>query len=226
MTTLIYPHRIRLRGPWGIQPLTEPAMPPRMVKMPCRWAVAAGPGFTGRVRCCRSFGNLGRLDATERVWLTFSGFTCPAEVRLNGTLLGAALCGASDFEVTNLLGQRNQLELTMTAGPDQEDSWEEVALEVRATAYLRGVRVYRGGSELHVAGEVAGFADKPLELYVLRDRSNVAYRTIEAGQAFHLVIPKPPPTQQPGRVRIELVNVSVKWHAVELPWPEEEDGRT
>ena len=42
----MYPHRIRLRGPWECQPLAragdvpEPSRPPFRVTMPCRWREA------------------------------------------------------------------------------------------------------------------------------------------------------------------------------------------
>ncbi len=216
---IMYPHRLRLRGPWECAPLTEPARAPWRVKMPCRLGAAGLPGFAGRVRFCRAFGNLRRLDEHERVWLTLAGVEGTAEVRLNGQLLGDNLHGAFEFEVTVLLGRRNRLEVIVAVEGDRGALWEEVALEVRATAFLRGVRAYRAGEDLNVDGEVAGCCDRPLELYVLVDRATAAYRTIEAGQAFHVVIPWPDQPPRPETVRVDLVNVAVVWYAVVLPWP-------
>ena len=90
----MYPHRIRLRGPWECEPqerrppTAEPLPPPFRVTPPCRWADAGLHGFTGRVRFRRRFGYPGRIDAHERVWLTFAGANARAEVMLNGVALG------------------------------------------------------------------------------------------------------------------------------------------
>src|SRR5438552_19157937 len=103
-----YPHRIRLRGPWECEPLAPatpnaPPPPPRRLTMPCR----SGPG-RGRYR--RRFGYPGRIDAPERVWLTFAGVDSSAYVRLDGQLLGHHV-GAFEpieSEVTGLIHPRNE----------------------------------------------------------------------------------------------------------------------
>src|SRR6266581_1383182 len=103
----MYPHRIRLRGPWeyealapaaGDQPLPLPA--PGRMTMPCAWGDGPLAGFAGRVRFRRRFGYPGRLDAHERVWLTFAGASDRAAVSLNGTPLGRHEGpGGFEFEV-------------------------------------------------------------------------------------------------------------------------------
>src|SRR5579875_585868 len=116
-----YPHRIRLRGPWECEPLLRygdnvehPLPPPCRMTMPCRWSEGGLPDFSGRVRFRRSFGYPGRIDAYERVWLTFAGIGGKAEARLNDHLLGRiADAGETpvspdiEFEVTPLLRPRN-----------------------------------------------------------------------------------------------------------------------
>jgi len=83
----MYPHRIRLRGPWECEPLARfvvsadgrketstvdlPAS--RKMTMPCRWSEGGLKNFSGRVRFRRHFGYPGRIDENERVWLTFAG---------------------------------------------------------------------------------------------------------------------------------------------------------
>ena len=115
-----YPHRIRLREPWQRNPL--------------------GQG----VRCSRRFGYPGRIDSDERVWLTVSGVSGPVEVSLNGHRLGAHDGSTSvEYDVTALLGVRNELVLTF---PNGGDRWDEAALEVRRTAFLSGVRGRRRGT--------------------------------------------------------------------------------
>src|SRR5262249_48078031 len=119
-TLNMYPHRIRLRGPWECEPLAwypsrAPAgaqvPPPPRMKRPCHWNEGGLPGFAGRARFRRRFGYPGRIDTHERVWLTFAAVADTAEVRLNGTFLGTG--GREqlpfEFEVTALLQDRNEM---------------------------------------------------------------------------------------------------------------------
>jgi hypothetical protein len=213
----VYPHRIRLRGPWECEPLARvdggPLPPPCRVTMPCRWG-APLPGFTGRVRFRRRFGYPGRIDAYERVWLTFGGVEGSAEAWLNGERLGRHEGpGPFAFEVTHLLGARNELTVEVEAAGGDGGLWGEVALEVRCTAYLRGVRVWTEGERLHAAGEVVGTAERPLDLYVIRGRATAAYATAEAapeGRPFHLVAEGV--SGEMGEVRVELVNGATVWY--------------
>ncbi len=184
-----YPHRIRLRGPWQSEP--------------------AGGG----VRRVRRFGYPGRIDTDERVWLTFAGVVGRVEVSLNGQVLGPHDGGAPfEHEVTALLRPRNELAMRFGAGGE---SWGEVAMEVRRTAFLRGVRAESDGGRARVRGEVVGGAGRPLELYVLLDGRTVHYGMVEAsaaGRAFEVV------ADGSGKeVRVELVDGACVWYAVELP---------
>ncbi len=202
----MYPHRIRLRGPWECEPLarrdrneSESLPSPCRMTMPCRWGEAGLPGFAGRVRFRRRFGYPGRIDAHERVWLTFEGVAGQAEVRLNDHLLGHHEEPARpfEFEVTPLLHARNELVVDVEGTAEQGGLWGEVALEVRCAAFLRGLRrsaILTGDrGELRVCGEVVGTAEGPLELYVVLDRSVAAYQLIRAtteGQPFEIVVPE------------------------------------
>src|SRR5690349_7428873 len=98
----MYPHRIRLNGPWEVEPIArrvraadgtaqvvEGLLPPaRRMTMPCRWDEGGLGDFAGRVRFRRRFGYPGRIDPYERVWLTFDGVAGSADVSLNGQALG------------------------------------------------------------------------------------------------------------------------------------------
>jgi hypothetical protein len=184
-----YPHRIRLRGPWQGEPVA------------------------GGVRRVRRFGYPGRIDADERVWLTFAGVGGRVEVSLNGQILGTHDGGAPfEHEVTALLGPRNELAMRFEGGGEL---WGDVALEVRRTAFLRGVRAAADGGRIRVQGEIVGSAGRPLELYVLFDGRTVHYGMVEptaAGRAFEVV------ADGPGKeVRVELVDGACVWYAVELP---------
>jgi hypothetical protein len=188
----MYPHRIRLRGPWECEPLesADGLVPPASrVTMPCHWGESGLSGFAGRVRYRRRFGYPGRLDDTERVWLTFSGATERADVSLNGVVLGSSERAGEpfEFEATALLRERNELVVEVTGAGPAAGLWGEVALEIRRTAFLRGVRfaaeVGADAVHLRARGEVVGSADGPLELYLLLDRSTVAYKTVTASAA-------------------------------------------
>jgi len=216
----MYPHRIRLRGPWECEPLARadggPPPPPCRMTLPCRWGEAGLPGFAGRARFRRRFGYPGRIDAYERVWLTFAAVAGTMAVRLNGTDLGRHEGpGPFAFEVTPLLRGRNELAVEVQAADDRGGLWGEVALEVRCTAYLRGVRVWATAEGLHAAGEVVGTAERPLDLYVLRGRSTVAQATVEAaagGRPFEVVARGESGCEG---VRVELVNGATVWYVWE-----------
>src|SRR5262245_13027748 len=104
----MYPHRIRLAGPWDYQPLARAGggdLPPAgRMTMPCPWRDGGLGDFVGRVRFARRFGRPRQIDAHERVWLTFAGIGGTAAVGLNGTPLGKHdTPGPFEFDVTALL---------------------------------------------------------------------------------------------------------------------------
>jgi hypothetical protein len=226
----MYPHRIRLRGPWLCEPLqrrgdnSEQPLPPSFrLTMPCRWSEGGLPGFTGRVRLRRDFGYPGRLDAYERVWLTFAGVGGAAEACLNDRPLGRIVT-ASEFEVTRWLRQRNELVVDVDGAAEEGGLWGEVALEVRCTAFLCDLRrsaiLTAEGVEWRVAGRVVGEAERPLEVYVLLDRSVVGYQVVTAtaeGQPFELLGSAAwKPTPESGQavpMQVDLVNGAVVWYS-------------
>jgi hypothetical protein len=206
----MYPHRIRLRGPWECEPLTravkqadgrmemvpEALPPPCRMTLPCRWAEGGLQGFSGRVRFRRRFGTPRQLDPHELVWLTFAGIDDAAQVALNDRFLGRQEKAAEpfEFEVTRLLRERNELVVDVEGPASSGGLWGEVALEIRCGAFLRGIRaraeLAEGNVRLRVNGEVVGTSDRPLELYLLLEGSTIAYRTIQpttAGQSFAVV---------------------------------------
>jgi beta-galactosidase/beta-glucuronidase len=142
----MYPHRIRLRGPWECEPLarlvtkpdgqdetvTTDLPAPRRVTMPCRWSEEGLKDFAGRVRFRRHFGYPGRIDENERVWLTFAGIEGAAEIKLNGQILRR--CDQTqdplEFEITGLLGKRNELVVDVE-GSETGGVYGEVAMEIR-----------------------------------------------------------------------------------------------
>jgi hypothetical protein len=224
----MYPHRIRLRGPWDCEALAwaerrlGPLPPKGRMTMPCRWGEGGLGDFAGRVRFRRHFGWPGRLEAHERVWLTFAGVGGLAQVWLNGQVLGKQDGAAAPFEVevTALLQIRNDLIVEIDGAGGQAGLWGEVALEVRCTAFPRAVRWWTvpvgEAVQLHVAGDLVGVSERPLELYTLVDGQTVIYTTLEptpSGTSFHLRSENLPGTRH--EVRLEVVNGARIWYVVE-----------
>jgi hypothetical protein len=223
----MYPHRIRLRGPWQCEPLRrrddaeQPLPPPRRMTMPCHWSKGGLADFTGRVRLRRAFGYPGRLDAYERVWLTFAGVGGEAEAWLNEHPLGRIGTG-SQFEITPWLNARNALIVEIDGTAEEGGLWGEAALEIRCTAFLCDLRhsaILTGDRvDLQVTGRVVGTAEQPLDLYCLLDGSVLGYmqiRPTDAGEPFAFVgeeisVEKWRDSGVP--VQVDLVNGAVVWY--------------
>jgi hypothetical protein len=219
----MYPHRIRLRGPWEYDALDvtkDQPSPSGRVTMPCpHW-----DGPPGRVRFLRRFGYPGRIDAHEHVWLVFDGLFVPVRVSVNGNDMGK-YTGAVEVDVTQLLGARNELTVEVPNLTRGTSLWDEAALEVRCTAYLRNVQVKRVRGGIHATGEVIGTSEGPLELYLVADRSPAGYAKVDSGggvRSFDLRAETTNRDGKPvGRVTIELIQGAVVWYTMDLPVPEE-----
>jgi hypothetical protein len=231
----MYPHRIRLRGPWTCQPLyrlvattdgcwkrsTENLPPPFRCRMPARWSDACLPDFRGGVRFVRPFGYPGRIDEHERVWLTVAGLDGQATVTLNDQPLGVidGKEGPAEFDITTVLRARNILGVEMESPEPCGGQLGEVALEVRATAFLRDVRYEQLSNQLTARGVVVGEAPGLLELYLFAADRFLTYDRVKAapsGQSFTLsgdlsgqAWPAPLP------VRVELIDTAGIWYVVE-----------
>lgn len=222
----MYPHRIRLRGPWSYQALDPDAGPgASRVALTCSWEEAAVKAAHGELRLRRRFSWPARLDSHERLWLVFDQLPGLRVVSLNGEPLGPVISEAArfEFDVTGRIRPRDELEIQVMPLAGGGGAWGEVALEVRCSAHLRGVRVWleraENGVRFHVAGQVVGTADGPLELYALLNGSSVIYATVSAdpaGRAFALASETLTEGIQPfAGVRVELVNGGVVWYALE-----------
>lgn len=214
----MYPHRIRLRGPWECEPINGPSA--RRVTMPAGWVESGLEGFRGLARFVRKFGYPGRVDETEHVWLVCDGCYGCREVRLNGQLLSDQPCSVFAFEVTAILTERNQLEVLIAGDNDKAGLWGEVAIEIRKAAFLAEPRLERinGIVELHCL--VMGQSPQRLELYTLVDGRHVDYRLVvpcPAGTPCHIPLGAMPESAQ--IVRLELINISSIWYVLELPIP-------
>ena len=228
----MYPHRIRLRGPWECERIAPeplghgpplghglPTVPPaRRVLMPCRWIDAGLANFHGVARFTRRFGYPGNIDEGEHVWLTCDGCTGCREVWLNGQLLANDPGETFAFDVTTLLSQRNRLDVLIEGNSDAAGLWSEVALEIRKDAFLSDAHIERTATSVHLIGKACGVSPQPLELYILVDGRHVDYRTISpspAGTPFRIELPGI--TAESQVVRAELIHISSIWYVVEVP---------
>jgi beta-mannosidase len=154
----MYPHRIRLHGPWQFEPLARtavhadgrieqrfgPVPPPGRMRIPTTSAGTVLDGFRGRVRWRRDFHWPPRtLEPHERLWLAFYGVDYFADVALNDVPLGRheGYFDPFEFEATGLIGRRNELVVDVDC-PAEMDACRP--------------RMIRGTLETHAPGFVGG----------------------------------------------------------------------
>lgn len=194
---LMLPHRIRLRGPWQAGSLS--------VRLPDEFDRLARP-----VTVIRNFGWPAPLAAHERVWLVLEGLTVPCQASLNGQPLPSAI----ECDVTPLLRERNELRIELSAGA----RWDETALEVRAQAWLLGLKAARSEDRLTITGRLDGTAAAPLDLYAILNRRTVIQAALDAnGQSFALVSEPLPAELWQATVRVECMCGAVVWHTADIP---------
>jgi hypothetical protein len=194
----MYPHRIRLRGPWECESLRDPA----------------GTRFR------RRFGYPGQIDDYERVWLTFAGLSGDVVVILNTQPIGSFQFDGTirtgttyERDVTSLLLPRNELVIEVRPASEQP----EVVMEVRRTAFLRRCRVWMEDKHWKASGELVGDAEGELELYLIVGRRTAAYRTLRASGgevAFEMTADEE--VEDAATARVELVQGAVVWYGVDV----------
>jgi hypothetical protein len=183
----MYPHRIRLRGPWQWRSATATGtllLPGRLTE-------------SGVVTFVRRFGLPSNLDAHERVWLVR-----PEASLAVATLNGQPLPMGPACEITSLLQPRNELQVEIEGTPG------EVVLEIRATAYLIDLSWQEG----HIHGRVVGFAERALDLYALGPAGTQAQASVVASEAGTAFVLRPEGPVE----RVELVNGAVIWYSIPI----------
>lgn len=131
-------HRIRLRGPWQVEPLSRlrqhaggtvmeqtSSLPPGGVTttpFDCRQIPLGVGDAGGRVRYRRRFGRPTHLGPDECILLVVPPLTAPADVRINGTLLGQVEPHgrAGRFDITERLKDRNELWIDLLRQPGEQ----------------------------------------------------------------------------------------------------------
>jgi len=119
-------HRIRLRGPWNVQRISQRAGAEiAVLHFPQSWKnIPAGNDDTHRFT--RRFGCPTGIGPRQTVWLEVASSAAGRAV-LNEKDLGPVVRGTQSYDVTPLLADGNQIELELRR-PDG-DAADEVVLE-------------------------------------------------------------------------------------------------
>jgi hypothetical protein len=231
----MYPHRIRLVGPWEAEPIAGIGDAPaaRRVVVPVRWEQFGFRDDVGVVLMRRKFGLPRRIDDWERVWVVPSRHTdiC-LPWQLNGTDLqwiSRAEEAASIYavppraDVTGLLRDRNELTVRIEHAGLGAEPFGGAALDIGCRAYIRRVQVRRLASVigLELAVDVVSEnADDPLELYALIDGANCGYTKLREhlGDMTHQLRLDETAVDlsAPRTLRVDLINGATIWDTAEL----------
>lgn len=224
---MMYPHRIRLRGPWQAQIPAESHIENdhwKRVSLPCLagdWA----PPFPCELRLLRRFGYPGTIDPYENVWLTLENLQGTTTIKLNDKLLAGDFQGEKgEWLVTQFLQPRNELRIDIACNDAHCGLGGEVALEVRRHAYLTDVKVKLVDSIVAATGNIVGTNDRPMDLYLLLDNKTVCHETITTGSASDSVVPfritsvgTEHDISHAKQAVVEMIDGSVVWYRVEVP---------
>lgn len=103
----MYPHTIRLRGPWNYELRGEHGAQSGSISMPCVLPAAEGQTFS----FTRGFNWLAKIDDDEAVHLYARGAVGRCQFLLNGQAIGEhqGVWGTARWDVTSLLRGRNNL---------------------------------------------------------------------------------------------------------------------
>jgi len=214
----MYPHRIRLRGPWEVM---SGSSPPVRVTLPASWETIGTNNQGGSVHLCRRFGAPRELDAYESVWLTVANPAVVGEWWLNGerVFANADRVTLLERDISRQLRPRNVLEVRVERCEPDRHVWDEAAIEIRGEFFLRDVALVGGK---RISGVVVGPERKGLELYVLRDGRTVLYEPVAAkpdGQAFAFALASTPGNRHDPEWRVELVEGANRWFVVDVEPP-------
>jgi hypothetical protein len=127
-------HRIRLRGPWLLQPTAVPSTPPRRIQLPAPWAELFDADVRD-VQLSRRFNRPTNLGPADRISLVVNDLPAGARVSLNGITLApqppdaaqTAVFPTLHLEPHNLLTIEFDVAATVAAG---DQIWGEIALVI------------------------------------------------------------------------------------------------
>lgn len=120
----MYPHVIRLRGPWQIECIDTPNAPRSPMSIPGLWRDIGLADYCGPAKLLRQFHWTAKLEADEAVWLVVDQCVGAANVLVNGQLVGSTNSPWLEFrfDITHLLKPTNALTIEFAAH-DSADEW-------------------------------------------------------------------------------------------------------
>ena len=146
MTKMPQRHTIRLRGPWwGVASCGGDADAAATdggnksqfkTTIPFGWPDQISSDFAGTVRLTRKFNCSAGMSDADEVWLTISSLAVPAEIRLNGSLVGSTIGAANlqadiEFAISTLLTPFNELVILLEVhGRLPDELLGDVAIEI------------------------------------------------------------------------------------------------
>jgi hypothetical protein len=229
----MYPHRIRLRGPWEASYVVNGEWISQRVNLPSTWEQLQAA--TGPVTLTRSFGRPRVIDADESVWLAWDDLAAACDIYVNEewlhSLAGSERGGVRQFAYA--LQDRNTLKVQFAQAGAANRPLGEFALEIRGPVYLEEVRLESTAKGRVVTGWVSGVQRRKLDLYLLangRTVSHVITHAAPAGVAFRLPCPEADGSsrnQDFPPIRVELVEGATCWWRADFSyesavpaWPE------
>jgi hypothetical protein len=211
----MYPHRIRLRGPWTLTTATG-----QVVHVNVNQGLPTVDSTLSGIQLARRFSWVQPLQPHERLWLVLERSTVTGG-KLNDRALELAGLAPDhqECEVTSLTQRSNQLVLDVPIRQTHE-RFPEVALEVRCRTFLRHAawRIDPANGMFEVTGLLVGTDPSPLELYARVGEVNVLYAVVRADQsrsAFRYQSEIPAGARDEDTpILIDLVKGGVIWHRV------------
>ncbi len=212
----MYPHRIRLRGPW--EAFNADGATQR-VDLPAGWSEFIAASLSASWLLRRRFGLPRIIDQDEDVSLICE-FDGKSSIRLNGVVIEPMHVSShySEWKVTQGLQPRNMVELSVTSNSGSVAP-PEVALEIRGPVFLRDVVPNPTGW----TGQVVGEQRRHLEVHLLAQGRAVVRVPVQANQSFAVLRPDELPegsyNQQAPAWTIELIEMANRWYSIDVQAP-------
>lgn len=209
----MYPHQIRLRGPWEA---VVGGRSPIRIQLPAEWdQLTLLPG-NEEVNLMRHFGRPRLFDEDEKVFL-ICRYPGTVAAELNGHILRIAnrFQHSTEWTVTEQLKPRNVLTVALKVA--NLDRPPEVTLEIRGPVYLQDVTFGHN----NISGKVMGQFRQNLELHLLRNGRLETTISGQANQEFAFQLTQEVDADSDDwnnhTWSVELVEAANCWFKVEVP---------
>ena len=128
------PHRIRLNRQWEMNFFRVNGPKISSVDLPFRLSAEQSTSSITDVILIRRFGKPRMSDPRETIWLRIEGICGTFRVMLNESELSGSSNSFQEWEVTRLLQERNELEVSLLDPQENDGIGGDVYLEIRSEA--------------------------------------------------------------------------------------------